>query len=156
MSDPQRPHGLQPTRLLRPWDFPGKSGVGCHCLLPNMFHKYLLGTILERGARGWCMVVQSVCCAKGWARWAWKERASASLDLASWKWLCPHGDLQQDAAWVGGGQSRGLCLPEGSVGGTFVIRLPTGGCLLKFPSRRPRCHALTQHTVSNASSLLLL
>ena len=24
----------QPTRLLRPWDFPGKStGVGCHCLL---------------------------------------------------------------------------------------------------------------------------
>ena len=30
----QRPHGLQPTRLLYPWDFPGKStGVGCHCLL---------------------------------------------------------------------------------------------------------------------------
>ena len=29
-----RPHGLQPTRLLRPWDFPGKStGVGCHRLL---------------------------------------------------------------------------------------------------------------------------
>ena len=27
-------HGLQPTRLLCPWDFPGKStGVGCHCLL---------------------------------------------------------------------------------------------------------------------------
>ena len=26
------PHGLQPTRLLHPWDFPGKStGVGCHC-----------------------------------------------------------------------------------------------------------------------------
>ena len=25
--------GLQPTRLLRPWDFPGKStGVGLHCL----------------------------------------------------------------------------------------------------------------------------
>ena len=34
VSDPQRPHGLQPTRLLRPWDSPGKStGVGCHCLL---------------------------------------------------------------------------------------------------------------------------
>ena len=28
------PHGLQPIRLLRPWDLPGKStGVGCHCLL---------------------------------------------------------------------------------------------------------------------------
>ena len=34
MSDCLWPHGLQPTRLLRPWDFPGKStGVGCHCLL---------------------------------------------------------------------------------------------------------------------------
>ena len=33
MSDPQRPHGLQPSRLLHPWDFPGRStGVGCHCL----------------------------------------------------------------------------------------------------------------------------
>ena len=30
VSDPQRPHGLQPIRLLRPRDFPGKStGVGC-------------------------------------------------------------------------------------------------------------------------------
>ena len=34
VSDPQRLHGLQPTRLLHPWDFPGRStGVGCHCLL---------------------------------------------------------------------------------------------------------------------------
>ena len=31
MSDSSRTHGLQPTRLLCPWDFPGKStGVGCH------------------------------------------------------------------------------------------------------------------------------
>ena len=37
MSDSERPHGLQPTRLLRPWDSPGKSaGVGCHCLLQCM------------------------------------------------------------------------------------------------------------------------
>ena len=34
VSDSSRPHGLQPTRLLCPWDFPGKgTGVGCHCLL---------------------------------------------------------------------------------------------------------------------------
>ena len=34
MSGSSRPRGLQPTRLLRSWDFPGKStGVGCHCLL---------------------------------------------------------------------------------------------------------------------------
>ena len=32
-SDSYRPR-VQPTRLLRPWDFPGKSkGAGCHCLL---------------------------------------------------------------------------------------------------------------------------
>ena len=37
MSDSQRPHGLQPTRLLHPWDFPGKStGVGCHSLLHTL------------------------------------------------------------------------------------------------------------------------
>ena len=29
-----QPHGLQPTRLLSPWDFPGKNtGVDCHFLL---------------------------------------------------------------------------------------------------------------------------
>ena len=33
-SNSSRLHGPQPTRLLHPWDFPGKStGVGCHCLL---------------------------------------------------------------------------------------------------------------------------
>ena len=33
-----RPHGLQPTRLLRPWDSPGKNtGVGCHFLLQGIF-----------------------------------------------------------------------------------------------------------------------
>ena len=31
------PSGLQPTRLLRPWNFPGKTaGVGCHFLLQRM------------------------------------------------------------------------------------------------------------------------
>ena len=34
VPDSLRPYGLQPTRLLRPCDFPGKStGVGCHHLL---------------------------------------------------------------------------------------------------------------------------
>ena len=39
VCDPQRPHGLQPTRLLGPRNFPGKStGVGCHCLLRISWH----------------------------------------------------------------------------------------------------------------------
>ena len=34
VSDSSRPHGLQPTRLPCPWDYPGKStGMGYHCLL---------------------------------------------------------------------------------------------------------------------------
>ena len=34
MSNFSPPHGLQPSRLLCPWDFPGKStGVGCHRFL---------------------------------------------------------------------------------------------------------------------------
>ena len=64
VSDPQRPHGLQPSRLLRPWDFPGKStGVGCHCLLQEaatgsqIKHEGKLGQwewgwTRENGARG--------------------------------------------------------------------------------------------------------
>ena len=38
VSDSLRPHGLQPTRLLCPWDFPGKrTGVGCHCLFQYIY-----------------------------------------------------------------------------------------------------------------------
>ena len=38
MSDSLRPHGLQPPRLLCPWDSPGKNpGVGCHFLLQGIF-----------------------------------------------------------------------------------------------------------------------
>ena len=37
MSDSVRPHRRQPTRLLCPWDSPGKNtGVGCHFLLQCM------------------------------------------------------------------------------------------------------------------------
>ena len=37
-----QPNGLQPTRLLCPWDSPGKNtGVGCHFLLPCMKMKSL-------------------------------------------------------------------------------------------------------------------
>ena len=40
VSNSLQPHGLQLTRLLRLWDFPGRStGVGCHCLL-QLLHSY--------------------------------------------------------------------------------------------------------------------
>ena len=38
LSDSVQPYGLQPTRLLCPWDSPGKNtGVGCHALLQGIF-----------------------------------------------------------------------------------------------------------------------
>ena len=38
MSNSFRSHGLQPTRLLSPWDSPAKNtGVGCHFLLQEIF-----------------------------------------------------------------------------------------------------------------------
>ena len=38
LSDSLQPHGLQLTRLLSPWDFPGKdTDMGCHFLLQGIF-----------------------------------------------------------------------------------------------------------------------
>ena len=38
VSDSLQPHGLQPTRLLCPWNSPSKdTGVGCHSLFQGMF-----------------------------------------------------------------------------------------------------------------------
>ena len=38
VPDSLRPHEPQPSRLLCPWDFPGKdTGVGCHFLLQGIF-----------------------------------------------------------------------------------------------------------------------
>ena len=55
VSDSQRPYGLQPTRLLHPWDFPGKStGVGCQCLYWNYFAKSHL------------IILVNIYC---WSRW---------------------------------------------------------------------------------------
>ena len=63
------PIGLQPTRLLHPWDFPGKStGVGCHCLLRSrrllkILHFRALGLqrydVLQMYCRRWCTLVKS-------------------------------------------------------------------------------------------------
>ena len=56
VSDSLRPHGLQATRLIRPWEFPGKStGVGCHSLLRNLSWIYIyifLEAILKRQNEG--------------------------------------------------------------------------------------------------------
>ena len=48
VSDSVRPHRQQPTRLLCPWDFPGKStGVGCHSLV-DCSHEIKMHLLLGR------------------------------------------------------------------------------------------------------------
>ena len=70
VPDSLRPHGLQRTRLLRPWDSPGKStGVGCHCLLRFLSYmwsnrkKLILASLVPRG-----------CLIKNWSHhWAYMK-----------------------------------------------------------------------------------
>ena len=64
MSNSSRPHGLQPTRLLHSWDFPGKStGVGCHCLL-RLHPLNVVYEPMEVGLPNWGMIL------KGPINWA--------------------------------------------------------------------------------------
>ena len=46
---PSDPMDCSISRLLHPWDFPGKStGVGCHCLLQkDSVNKYIVGNKMQ-------------------------------------------------------------------------------------------------------------
>ena len=63
MSDPQQPHGLQPTRLLHPWDFPGRSnGVGCHCLLRWTAKSSLKPVFINKVLLKYSHAYSLICC----------------------------------------------------------------------------------------------
>ena len=68
VSDSLWPHGLQPTRLLHAWDFPGRStGVGfSHCLLPIFGYKeYNQSDFgVDHLEMSMCRVFQLLCCWK--------------------------------------------------------------------------------------------
>ena len=57
MSDSKRLHGLQPTRLLHPWDFPGNSTGVCRNAkvgrqeIPGVTGKFGIGVQNEAGQR---------------------------------------------------------------------------------------------------------
>ena len=51
VSDSSQSRGLEPARLYRPWDFPGKhAGVGRHILLQGIFPARGLNAALESPA----------------------------------------------------------------------------------------------------------
>ena len=48
VSNSLQPHGLYSTRILCPWNFPGKStGVGLHCLLQALTRRTFVGKVMS-------------------------------------------------------------------------------------------------------------
>ena len=76
-------HGLQPTRLLCPWDFPGKStGVGCHCRL------WVYLVMLLNGIWPWLQLVCGL----------WKDSHTEPLQSSLPSGSCLQGTLHWDGA----------------------------------------------------------
>ena len=110
MSNSSPPHGLQPARLLHPWDFPGKStGVGCHCLLREERHKngekhgFLLMKIkieLETWKtsldQGWILWIAEE---NSWKR-LWEQRSEVTYDCWDWELIFERGSSEHR---MGGG-----------------------------------------------------
>ena len=96
-----RPHGLQPTRLLCPWDFPGKStGVGCHCLLRECLVNtyfvsdagvYVTPQELKKLVSASCIHTSSHTQFSHSALQTSSE--CAFTDASSWPWPCLHPSL---------------------------------------------------------------
>ena len=96
MSDPQQPHGLQPTRLLCPWDFPGKStGMGCHCLLCMncIVHEILQARIMDWVALTFSKgssqlsIEPSSPALREYSLPAWATREASKITLISIRWI---------------------------------------------------------------------
>ena len=72
VSNSSRPHRLQPTRLLCPWDFPGKStGEGCHRLLPSICWTKLFTVLVTQSCSTLCdpwIVAHQVHLSMGFSR----------------------------------------------------------------------------------------
>ena len=101
VSDSLRPRGLQPARLLHPWDFPGKStGVGGHFLLQGIFPMQGLNP--------------------GLPHCRWTNLPDTTLNERSWIWKVLLGDLiylkyKDRLSLVGGVARRKQELPSAMV-----------------------------------------
>ena len=83
MSDSMQLHGLEPARLLCPWDSPGKNtGVGCHALLQGIFptQGWKPGLLHSR---------QIFYCLSHWGSLGRIWRASYKLYTYFWLWWVP-------------------------------------------------------------------
>ena len=85
MPDSLRPHGLQPTRLLCPWDFPGKdTGVGCHFLLQGMLKLKLqkVGHLMWRAEKTLALGKIEGMRRRGRQKVRWLDGISNSVDIS--------------------------------------------------------------------------
>ena len=92
VSNSSQPHGLQPTRLLHPWDFAGKSaGVGCHCLLrgEHEYTIYTLGSYLG-------ISPPTVCC-ESILKSVTERLLCKALDSWFHQWIKTHEAILHDA-----------------------------------------------------------
>ena len=90
VSDSLRPHGLQPTRLLCPWDSPGKNtGVGGHFLLQGIIPtqesnprllQWHMDSLTLKHLLGYCPAEDTL--------------THLLIRAASNPWLCPQRALQ--------------------------------------------------------------
>ena len=93
VSDSLRPYGLQPTRRLHPWDFPGKStGVGCHFLLQGIFPtqgsnpglqhcRQILYRLSHQRSRDSPMFAESLI------KWVWTHKCGVFFCLIFYIWF---------------------------------------------------------------------
>ena len=90
VPDSLRPHGLQHTRLLCPWDFPGKdTGVGCHFLLQNYkcmvwVYSFQRASLVAQSVKNLPVVQETRVQSLGWEDPLEREMATHSSILA-WK-----------------------------------------------------------------------
>ena len=89
VSDPQRPHGLQPSRLLCPWDFLGKStGVGCHRQNTGVGSHFLFqGIFSTQGSNPHLLHCRQIL-----YRWATREASLPVTTVKIWwatYWIVP-------------------------------------------------------------------
>ena len=78
----------QPTRLLCPWDFPGKSiGVGCHCLLLQT-PQHVLKTETTNVSYSSLWII------------FWSKRPPAASGIRGWTSLCTHPEVRTSVAEI--------------------------------------------------------
>ena len=105
MSDSVRPHRRQPTRLPRPWDFPGRStAVGCHFLLQYMKGKLKVKSLsrVQLFETPWTAAYQAPLSMGFSRREYW---SGVPLPSPPMQGICVQFLAQEDSTWLGATKS---------------------------------------------------